>query len=304
MVSARLHSGRRRRGASLLLLLLLSLLISACVDVELASEYRIDGSASHSIQIQVDFVPSDREDVEDMEAILGDLRERSENSGLDFERTDETGRVTVRITGTTSEGQEAGAALNSMINATGISAAPGVAAPFRGTFHRETGAIGGSSYILDLSVDGEMLFESVVLERMSETTLDRQESVTMRYVASFPGDVTSTTGTQLDDQTVQWEIPFTGVTELGATARTGGPGSAALFVVAGVAVAIIILAVAVFLGWYFARRRRLNVTLGGAIHRIPGQQTITREGIWVARKISGFTRRLNGGRREPPGPES
>lgn len=277
------------------------LVTTACVDVELSSEYRIDGSASHAIQIQLEFVPADREDIEDMEAVLSDLQERTMNSGLEFERTEEAGQVTVRISGTTSEGQEAGAALNSLLNATGINASPGVTAPFRGTFQRETGAVGGSSYILDLSVDGELLFENVVIERFAGDEADRRDLVSMYYVATFPGDVTETTGQKIDDRTVRWEIPFTGVTDLSATARTGSPGSVALFVIGGVVIAMLIFAIALALGWYFAGRERLSMTLGGAIHRIPGQQTITREGIWVARKVSGLTHKLRGQPTEPPG---
>lgn len=300
MVTRR-HRPRKQRWISVPLLLIVALLtLSACVDVELGSEYRSDGSASHTIQIRIEFVPADREDVEDMNAVLADLEERTINSGLEFERSDESGVVSIRISGTTSEGQEAGAALNSLLNATGINASPGVTAPFRGTFQRETGAIGGSSYTLDLSVDGEMLFESVVIDRLSSNDQTSRSAVNMVYIATFPGDVTRTTGEKIADDTVRWEIPFTGVTDLSATSRTGGPGSIALFVVGGVAVAIIILIIAVALGWYLARRNRLSMTLRGGIHRIPGQQTITREGIWVARKVNNLTHRFHRDRSGPP----
>lgn len=280
--------------------MLCAFVFSACVEIELNSEYRIDGSASHAVRIQVEYVPADGDDIEDMEAVLVRLEERATNAGLEFVRSDEPGIVTVEISGTTSESEEAGAALNSLINATGLNAAPGVTAPFRGTFTRETGAIGGSAYILDLSVDGELLFESIVIERVRSEPNQSRESVNMQYVASFPGDVTETTGELLDDRTVRWDIPFEGTTELSATARTGGPGSAALFIIVGVAALIVIVAIAAGLGWYFARQGRLTMTLGGAIHRIPGQQTITREGIWVARKVQRLTHRLRRNRHEPP----
>jgi hypothetical protein len=279
---------------------LIASLLSACVDIELSSEYHIDGTASHAVRIQVAYVPTDREDVDNMEAILADLEERTINAGLEYERSDEPGVVTIQISGTTSEGEEAGAALNSLLNATGLNASPGVTAPFRGTFEREAGAVGGSSYTLDLSVDGALLFESVVIERVNSDPSLQRESVSMFYVASFPGDVTETSGEELDDRTVRWEIPFDGTTELTATARTGGAGSAALFIIVGVAALIVIIAIAAGLAWYFSRRKRLSMTLGGAIHRIPGQQTVTSEGIWVARKINEFTYRLGRNRREPP----
>ena len=280
--------------------MLFAFLFSACVDIELNSEYRIDGTASHAVRIQVEYVPTNRSDVDDMEAVLADLEERATNAGLEYKRSDEPGIVTVVISGTSSESVEAGAALNSLINATGLNASPGVTAPFRGTFTREAEAFGGSSYILDLSVDGELLFESVVIERVSSDPSQRRESVSMYYVASFPGEVTETTGELLDDRTVRWEIPFDGTTDLSATASTGGPGSAALFLVVGVVALVVIIALAAGFAWYFSRRKRLSMTLGGAIHRIPGQQSVTSEGIWVARKVNELTHRLRGDRREPP----
>jgi hypothetical protein len=301
MKVARRYCGTfRRHLVAVLLSIIAAGLMSACVDVEVSSDYRLDGSASHAIEIQIEYIPSDRSEADDLHAILTELEERSTNAGLEFERSEAAGLTSVRISGTTSEGQEAGAALNSLINATGINIAPGVTAPFRGTFQRQTGAIGGSSYILDLSVDGELLFESVVFERLTVPVEERREVVSLVYVATFPGDVTETTGEKIGDRTVRWVIPFEGVTELSATARTGGTGSAVLFISVGVAAVVVIIAIAGGLGWYLARRKRLSAMLGGAIHRLPGQQTITHEGIWVARKISGLTRRLTG--HKPDGP--
>ena len=301
MKVARRHCGTYRRHLAVALLSIIAAgLMSACVDVEVSSDYLLDGSARHAIEIQIEHIPSDRSESDDLVAILSVLEERSTNAGLEFERTEQAGLTRVRISGTTSEGQEAGAALNSLINATGINIAPGVTAPFRGTFQRQTGAIGGSSYILDLSVDGELLFESVVFERLTVPVEERREVVSLVYLATFPGDVTETNGEKIGDRTVRWMVPFEGVTDLGATARTGGAGSAALFIIVGVAAAAVIVAVAAGLGVYLARRKRLSAMLGGAIHRLPGQQTITHEGIWVARKISGLTRRLTG--HKPDGP--
>jgi hypothetical protein len=278
------------------------MLFSACVDVEVSSEYRLDGSASHAVQIQIDHVPADRTEKEDMDDILHNLEQRATDAGLEFERIDEAGGVIVRISGTTAVGVEAGAGINSLINATGLNATPGVAAPFRGTFQRETGAIGGTVYTLDMSVDGEMLFDSIVIEQLGDDE-ERRQAVSMFYVASFPGDVTQTTGEILDSSTVRWNIPFDTVTELSVTARTGGAGSAALFILVGIAAILVITVIAIVIGKYLTRQKRFSTALSGGIHRIPGQQTITHEGQWVARKVRGFTERLDGARHEPPADE-
>lgn len=283
----------RRRATSVLLVILCAVTFSACVDVEVASEYREDGSASHALQIKIDLVPTDAEQREDIDDILSDLEQRSTDSGLEFERSEEAGVITVQISGTTSEGEEAGAAINGLLNATGLSASPGITAPFRGTFTRETGAIGGSVYTLDLEADGQVLFESIAVDFLGANDAERREAVSMRYIATLPGNVTETTGERLTDSTVGWTIPFDTVTELSATSRTGGAGSVALFIIGGIIAAIVILAIAIALGWYFAGRERLATVLGGAIHRLPGQQTITREGVWVARRIRHLTHRLS-----------
>lgn len=277
----------RRRIVPALMAILLALVLSGCVEIEMRSEYRQDGSASHTIQIQVAYVPANRDEADDLTAILLELQERSVAAGLEYEQAEDAGTITVLITGTTSEGQEAGAALNSMINATGINASPGVAAPFRGTFQRQTGAVGGSSYVLDLTVDGELLFESVVIERLNSPRSAWRNAVKMTYVASMPGNIVETSGEKLDSKTVRWVIANTGTTDLDVTARTGGLGSAVLFVISGAVAMAVAIGLGVGFGWYFSRRRRLAVTLSGPLHRIPDQQTITPEGIWVARKISG-----------------
>ncbi len=296
MVTAASHLGKRlhRRALPALLAILLGIILSGCVEIEMRSEYRQDGSASHTIKLQVAYVPANRDEADDLSSILDELEERSVAAGLEFERTEETGLITVLVTGTTAEGQEAGASLNSMINATGINASPGVAAPFRGTFQRQTGPVGGSSYVLDLTVDGELLFESVVIERLNSPRSAWRNAVNMTYVATLPGNIVETSGEQLDSQTAHWTIANNGVTELDATARTGGFGSAMLFVIAGAAAMVVAIGLGVGFGWYFSRRRRLALTLSGPLHRIPDQQTITPEGIWVARKISGVINWLQG----------
>lgn len=283
----------RRQATSVLLVILCAVTFNACVDVEVISEYREDGSASHAVLMEIDLVPADAEQREDIDDILADLEQRSTDAGLEFERSEKGGVISVQISGTTSEGEEAGAAINGLLNATGLSASPGITAPFRGTFTRETGAIGGSVYTLDLEADGQVLFDSIAVDFLGANDAERREAVSMRYVATLPGDITNTTGETITDSTVRWTIPFDTVTELSATSRTGGAGSVALFIIGGIVATMVILAIAIALGWYFAGRERLATVLGGAIHRLPGQQTITREGVWVARQIRGLTHRLS-----------
>lgn len=274
-------------------MLLNAVILSACVDVEVLSEYRLDGTASHTVNIEIDHTAADGVRPEDIDTILATLEQRSADAGLEFERSETAGVTTVRMSGTTAEGEEAGAAINGLLNATGLSASPGITAPFRGTFTRETGAIGGSVYTLDLEVDGEILLDSVAVNLLGRSDAERREAVSLRYVATLPGDISSTSGEKLTDDTVRWPVPFNVVTELDATSRTGGTGSVALFIIGGIIVAIVMLIIAIGFGWYLAGRKRLPTVLGGALHRLPGQQTITREGVWVSRRLRGVTQRLS-----------
>lgn len=284
--------GSHRLGRVLALLIAM-LFFSACVDVEIRSEYLLDGSATHSIQIVISREPDERVAPEEIEGFLDDLKRQSIDAGLEFTRSDTPVSTTVRIIGTTSDGQDAGAAINGLINATGLNASPGVTAPFRGTFARETGAVGGTAYILDLMVDGQLLFDSVAVAVDDEREAVLRETLTMHYEATLPGDITETGGELLNNSTVRWQIPLSGEVDLDATSRTGGSGSAALFIILGIVTTIAVILIAAGLGWYFARRKRLSNALGGALHRLPGQRTITTEGAWVAAKISGLTRRLS-----------
>lgn len=276
-----------------LALLIVTLLFSACVDVEIGSEYLLDGSATHSIQIAISPEPDDRVSRLEITSVLDGLERQATDAGLEFARSEEQGVTTVRITGTTSDGQDAGASINGLINATGLNATPGVTAPFRGTFARETGAVGGTAYILDLSVDGQLLFDSLAVSVTDEQEAALHEALTMRYVATLPGDITETTGERINDSSVRWEIPSDAEAHLQATSRTSGSGSAALFIILGIVAIIAVIIIAAGPGWYFARRKRLANALGGAPHRLPGQRTITTEGAWVAAKIGGLTRRLS-----------
>ncbi|CAN5828143.1 hypothetical protein BH20CHL1_BH20CHL1_01150 [soil metagenome] len=291
------------RPARIFSLLIVAVLFSACVDVEIGSEYRLDGSATHSIQIVISQDPDERVTPGQIAGFLSDLEQQALDAGLEFTRNEGRGATTVRITGTTSDGQDAGASINGLINATGLNTSPGVTAPFRGTFTRGTGAVGGTAYILDLSVDGQLLFASLASAVTDDQEAALRETLTMHYSATLPGDITETTGEQLNDSTVRWEIPPDTETQLQATSRTGGSGSAALFIVLGVAAIVAGILIAAGLGWYFARRKRLTNALGGALHRLPGQRTITTEGAWVAARIGGLTRRLSRSKPDEPADE-
>lgn len=300
------HSTSRRwlvasRLARILTIVVATLLLSACVDVEIGSEYRLDGTATHSIQIAISQQPAEGARPEQVEDFLENLEQQAAGAGFDFVRTEQQDTTTVRITGTTGDSLDAGASINGLINATGLNTSPGVTAPFRGTFARETGAVGGTVYTLDLSVDGQLLLESVEVSGPSERETALRDALTVHYVATLPGDITETTGEQIDDDTVRWEIPRSGETALSATSRTGGSGSAALFIAVGLVAIGAVIVIALALGWYFAGRDRLANVLGGALHRLPGQRTITTEGAWVAAKISGLTHRLS--RKNRDGPE-
>lgn len=288
------------RLSRVLALLVASLLLSACVDVEIRSEYRLDGTAAHSIEITIPEQPGEEISPEQVDAVLENLRQRATDAGLQFVRTERRDTTSVRITGTTGDSLDAGASINGLINATGLNASPGVTAPFRGTFARETGAVGGTAYTLDLTVDGQLLFDSVAVSSREDRETALRNGLTVHYVATLPGDITETTGERVDDHTVRWEVQPAGETALTATSRTGGSGSAALFIILGLAAFGVVIVVALVLGWYFAGRERLANTLGGALHRLPGQRTITTEGAWVAAKISGLTHRLSKTRRDDP----
>lgn len=280
----------------LLLFIILAVLLTGCARTSFQSTFNGDGSASHQIAITLPREQFEEAEQGDAADVIASLRERTDAAGLRVSRTLTAESVTIHIVSDTTNALEVGGALNSLVNATGITAEPGINAPFIGEFRQEKGALGGSSYVLDLTVNGEQLFQGlyqfalVIEPSLSEDQF--REALTIDYVAQLPGQIDETTGDQIDNHTVRWEIPFDRTIELRATSSTSPQHAAMLFIGGGVAVLILLLAIGLASGLILIQWRRLTAHLARISATLPRGSTITAPGIWVSQRLSGLVRRL------------
>jgi hypothetical protein len=285
------RSGRlTRRGPELALIAVLTLLFSSCATVEFQSEYFRDGTGEHALVVVIprdQFVASEA-------AAFDEIATGAAAAGLVAERIDSPDAVTFRIREDPSEGDEAGARLNSLLNATGLNESPGISAPFQGTFQQEVAPVGGGTFELDLTIEGALLYDAIAALDVAAGTprSELEAEIEISYQAIVPGDLESTTGTEVADDTLRWEVDARDVTSVQARTGAGDTGTAALFIAAAIASIAAAVVLAVFIGWMLVRRPRLASTISSAATHFPRRTTITREGVWVALRVRRYVERI------------
>lgn len=237
---------------------------AACARVQVGSEFEEDGGARHSV-----LVVFDRDDLaEDLtpwvEARLTEVQEQARLDGFVVERIDTDREVGVRIAEDTLDVEDAGAALNALINAIALEETDGPVAPFQGTFTVERGAVGGAVFELDVSVDGALLMVIAAAMLPPGETLPQGEELAdalrMSYVAVLPGRIRDTNGQTIRSNTVRWDLPYDRRISMRAESKLGGEGSTTRFVIAAFAGVVVVGAVAVSIGLVLLRRRRRGST--------------------------------------------
>jgi hypothetical protein len=238
------------------LLLAAALAIGGCVQGELQSEYRNDGSARHSLETTID-----RDAVEQLQALAGDeagqldiltaseeAEERAEAAGLDFEPVSTDDRVGSRVSKEFEDGEDIGAAFDEIFTASTDEGADVPLGAVTGTFVQD-----GDDYRLTMTIDSGLLFTGFG-EGDEIQGFSPEDLVEFSYTATMPGDIQETNGEEVDDDTARWEIPVSGVTEISAVSSgSSGSDSASLLIIVGLILLLLIgAAVAVFL---FTRRR-------------------------------------------------
>lgn len=296
---------RRRQFGWIPVIALVLLLTAGCARVSFQSTFNEDGTATHAIAATFPRDEFERAAEGRAGRLIDTLNQRAESAGLDVDRALTAESVTVRISTTTANRAEVGGALNSLINATGATAEPGINAPFIGNFQQEKGAIGGGTFELDLTVDGELLFDGLyslaqgVRPGLTKDELDA--GLTMDYVVSLPGTVEETNGERIDSNTVRWEIPNDRTIELHAISSKASDNASTLFILGGVTLLAVAIGIGVLAGLFLVRRRRFTAHLALISTRLPRGSTVTTLGIWVSLRLRGIAERLwrRGGRTEP-----
>lgn len=156
---------------------------------------------------------------------IEDAVDRADAAGLTVDRIDTTDMLGIRLSNTTDNAVDTGAALNTLLNTLLPDTDLGPIAPFQGTFQRETEAVGENEFELQLTVDGDLLLQTVQAQapgnRQLSTPDGAREVIAIDYTATLPGEVKETNGATIDNNTVRWGIPLGGITTIDATSTIG-----------------------------------------------------------------------------------
>ena len=286
------HLKNRARLAVAFVVLLV--VTSGCIRVEFTSEFQRSGPAVHALSV---VIPRDEYEIADAAGQTAAFEEISSNAadaGLSASKIVTREEVTLRVSIERPDGEDAGAALNSLLNATGINQSPGISAPFSGYFRQEGAAVGGSHFVLNMSIDGPLLYDQVA-DSEAAAGVDREvveSEVPISYEVLVPGNLQDSTGEVTPEGTVLWEIEPDETIFTQTEASAGAPGRAALFIIAAVLSVIGVIVLAALVGWFLVRRPRLATSIASAASHFPRRTTITREGVWVSNRVRQIVERF------------
>lgn len=273
---------RAKRLLYLLAFVFATLLLSACGSARFSSTFAEDGTASHSLEVAFQRASIIQRDQTTLLQEIDDAVLRAEAAGLTIRRINTNDMIGVRLSSTTENAVDAGAALNNLLNTLLPDTDLGPIAPFQGTFERESEAVGGNEFQLRMVVDGDLLLRTVQAQapgnRQLGTPEGVREVVAIDYTATLPGQVKKTTGATIDRNTVRWGIPLDGVTTIEATSTIGKetPWFWLLMTIAAAATLTLVTAVIVTSVMLSLRRKgsaRLRIapaTVNGGADQIAG----------------------------------
>lgn len=239
---------------------LILLTLPACANAQFDSEFRADGTAGHAITILLNRASLGTAAQQQVNERFDAATRQATADGFVAERVDTPEAVGLRVTNVTANASDPAAALNTMVNSLSNNFAATPVAPFSGGFELQSEAVGGSAWTLDLVLDTDVLYGSLTNALTNAGVAIRREEfiaqVSFTYTATLPGAVKVTNGTLVDDSTVRWSVPPSGLARFTATSKPGQQGSTALFVVAAIGSAFAVTMLSGVVGFILLRRRR------------------------------------------------
>ena len=284
----------RSRWKLALVSLATTLLISACVPVRFTSEFQRTGAAVHTLSVTFPRDAYESADAAGETTAWNEISSNAADAGMRASKTVDTDTVTLNVSIERPDGEDAGAALNSLLNVTGINPSPGISAPFSGYFRQEGAAIGGSNFVLDMTINGEQLYDAAAASEPAKG-LSREiveEEVPMIYEVTVPGTLLDSTGEETLRGTVRWDIEPDETVFTRTETSAGDTGRAALFIAAAIASATAVAVLAAIVGWVLVKRPRLATSIASSARHFPRRTTITSEGVWVTRHINQIVERF------------
>jgi hypothetical protein len=230
--------------------------IRCCGESEWPTE---DGTATHTLTILFQRAGIGDVDARRLERQIEAAEERALANGYTARRIETSTTTGLRVSGTTRDVLDTGSALNGIYNSV-VRDATGPIAPFSGSFDRESSAIGGTEFVLDLTVDTDLLFRSVQEmgpgNRQLATREGVEEVVTFSYTASMPGQLRTTDGAIVGEGVTRWTIPLDSTATMRASSNVGRDSPWALIALVTVGALLIVAAVSSAIAWLLLRRHR------------------------------------------------
>ncbi len=244
-------------------------LFAGCASVRFGSTFAEESTATHTLEVTVPRASMNALDLARVERQIADAEIKARSGGLTTARIDNPETLGIRVINTTQDATDAGLALNSIFNTLANNSTTGPVAPFQGTFERVSEAVGGNSFKLSLTVDGDLLYAAaanVAPGHPQFSTPDGvRQVVQIEYLVTMPGEITDTNGGLRGESSVIWTIPLEGPTLLEARS-TVGKETPWLWTLLAIAGAFVVVGVTAALIWklLLARRRagRMRFPLG------------------------------------------
>jgi hypothetical protein len=293
VAKARWRASRAVVGCAFILMTL-----TGCGSAEFASEFHADGSARHTLEISIPTSELSEADAARISSFFTKIDQQSADNGLDVVRFQSGPLLVFRVSREVENAEDVGAALNGLLNASGLNSSPGITAPFSGVFRQESRPVGGRAYELNLTANGDELFEAITQETGATADpswpADLRESFRVQYVATMPGRVTETNGMEADDGELIWDMPLTGVTTMTARSTLSSGGGATAFVVIAIAAGVVIAGFGLWLGLRVYRWRWARQLRDAEVEAERGRSSVM--GLWVAGRAERVAVLLHTGR--------
>lgn len=267
--------------AAIITIILSGLILGACLQIEVESDFRTDGSARHSIETSIDRTLLDDPMISD--EIGGPLdfsaaQQQGEAAGYDVEVIDTASRVGVRLSTEVDDNSDLGDVLGDLFAAAGNDSPP--EGGFDGSFS-ESSSLGSTTYRFDLAVDGNVLFENEqdlfggdADEELSPDVEDEigdelggefdfdldsgmdmiSQLMNVTYTVSMPGEVTDHNGSSAGPNRVQWEIPVSEAETFFAESEEGS--SFSVWVIVGIILGIAALGLLIAGGYVLMKGQK------------------------------------------------
>ncbi len=275
----------RRPIVAILATLTFALILSACMQIEVESDFQADGSARHSIETTIDRTFLDDPAISDEIGGPLDFSEaerQGEEAGFDVEVIDTASRVGVRLSTDVEDNSDLSDVLGELFAVAGSDSPP--EGGFQGSF-TESSSLGSTTYRFELTADGDALFENQqelfngdpedelgpdledeLGDEFSDEFGDQfdfdlepgldmfGQFVNMTYTVSMPGEITEHNGSSAGPERVQFEIPLSGSETFFAESEEGSGMS--VWVIVGIILGLAALALLITGGFVLMRGQK------------------------------------------------